>query len=1108
MKIFVFTVLGLCLNLGSTFAQKMEVSLTSGHTNIIRWLEYSNDGKYIVTAGEDNMAKLWDASTGRELRVFKGHKLFVNFAYALPEKNILVTGSLDGYAIVWNFKTGEIIKRFDPPLDPMEYPVDNDVATGDLSNDGRYLAVGHLGGYVFVYDLETGEKFDKIPTSSYRVNFVRFTPDSKNLLVATGGAVNDKGGSLVRYDFRTGEIIKKYRTPKEEFYSLTLDQQMKYIALSTAGGNIEVLKLDGGVVKQFNWEGNYFTPCEKLYFSPDGTELYAFSTSEDYVNVYSTSNFKKLRSIKFPGKQLENIALSPDGKFFAGSNENHLIYVADPQTGKVIYQPRSLTVPINALDINCKSQLLAIGGGDGKVYLFDFYNLRFLGSYKANNNHILSVSINPEGKFLAFSDSYDTDKSFELNPSSLFVVDMQTGKTVNQFRTRNNAITQLKFTPDGENLVFNNSFNFIGNFLSPVDKYRKIEKGEAKTCLSLSPDGTKILLADNHCSQLIDIANSSTLWRSDDLHIWSNAISPDNKYIVYGGRDKLLKLMKFDGINPGDEIILKGDKPFKITYSVAFTPDSKKLITGSDDQGLRLWDIATGELKWIQAQHNSSITGIRISDDGHFIFSASQDGTVRMTDVADGRELVSFSVFGNDQWAIISPEGYWDGSPQIGENVSIVKGTSFWAIDQFATYLNRPDLLLKKVGNTNSELIAHYEKQYQKRLKKMNITGNGKVEDLHLPFNNLLAHEQIENNLKLKLHFQDSVFDLAAYNIYVNNIPVFGAYGKPLNGRSIEVEENIELQAGENKVEFSCINNQGGESMRNVMVFYNKTTANPDVYLLAFGVSKYQNPEYNLQYAAKDANDLAQTIERLKGKGYANIYTKVLTNEQVTPDAIKASKDFVKNAKPDDTFILFIAGHGMHDSDPEATYYYLTSNADINNLKGTAADFETIEDLLQGIPPRNKLFLMDACESGEIDEEEQGQMIATATGVGISSRGFKTTSSLSTANSQPSTKRTYLYQKDRYIYNDLVRRSGAIVFSSSKGGELSYERSDIENGLFTEYIMKALTTTEADKDGNGIVSTDELREYVSAQVGKASGDLQHPTVDRDNIYQKFGFSVK
>ena len=341
--------------------------------------------------------------------------------------------------------------------------------------------------------------------------------------------------------------------------------------------------------------------------------------------------------------------------------------------------------------------------------------------------------------------------------------------------------------------------------------------------------------------------------------------------------------------------------------------------------------------------------------------------------------------------------------------------------------------------------------------------------------------------------------------------------GKRFQGRKADITENIELTNGTNKIEVSCVNNKGIESYRALAYAKSNNTSKSDLYLLAFGVSQYQNPTYNLAYAAKDATDLSSTIESLKGKGFENVYTKVLTNEQVTPEAIKAAKDFVKDAKPDDTFILFIAGHGMHDKDAEATYYYLTYGADVNNLKATAADFETIEDLLQGIPPRNKLFLMDACESGEIDDEDQGQMLATATGAGIASRGFKTTQTTTSVTpslasgekgQQKSTKRSYLYQKDRYIYNDLVRRSGAIVFSSSKGGELSYERSDIENGLFTEYIMKALTSTEADKDGNGTVSTDELREYVSAQVAKASGDLQHPTVDRDNIYQKFGFGVK
>jgi uncharacterized caspase-like protein len=100
-----------------------------------------------------------------------------------------------------------------------------------------------------------------------------------------------------------------------------------------------------------------------------------------------------------------------------------------------------------------------------------------------------------------------------------------------------------------------------------------------------------------------------------------------------------------------------------------------------------------------------------------------------------------------------------------------------------------------------------------------------------------------------------------------------------------------------------------------------------------------------------------------------------------------------------------------------------------------------------------------------------------------------------------------LYDKHRYIYNDLSRRSGAIVYSSSKGGEFSYESDKIRNGFFTKEIIEAIKSGAADQNKDGIITTDELRDYVSSAVAKDTEGLQNPTVDRDNIYQKFGFRV-
>ena len=302
------------------------------------------------------------------------------------------------------------------------------------------------------------------------------------------------------------------------------------------------------------------------------------------------------------------------------------------------------------------------------------------------------------------------------------------------------------------------------------------------------------------------------------------------------------------------------------------------------------------------------------------------------------------------------------------------------------------------------------------------------------------------------------------------------------------------------------MNDAGAESFRELTFAEYKQETARDLYYIGFGVSRYKNPAISLKYAHKDAQDLSALFAGMKGK-FNNVYAKTYLNEDVTVENIQKAKDLLKNAKVDDTFVLFIAGHGVHDKDAEADYYFLTYGADLNNLPKTAANFDLIEDLMQGIAPRNKLFLMDTCESGEVEEKTQDRYYAMAGSRGLTARTTRDVKVSGKSSGAP--PREYLLDRDRFIYNDLVRRSGAIVFSSSRGGEFSYEKDELQNGLFTKAVINALTQKDADKDRNGTISTDELRDYVSANVADVSGNLQHPTVDRDNIYQKFGFpSVK
>jgi hypothetical protein len=880
----------------------------------------------------------------------------------------------------------------------------------------------------------------------------------------------------------------------------------------------------------FSVKGNYY--FSKIY-NIDSTEIRETATNKPIKKFYSPDYYQ--------------LAQSPDEqKIFIAQLGSHFVSIINIKTGNIEQNYSSLITPTIVSNSNTNQLFTRYRE---TISRWDILNCAFVGqktikpisSYNRDNSRYgekkisdmdrEQIKFSPDGKYYILT----SDGTF-------FIFDTETNKEV--YRNYDSDIdisnSVCNFSPDSKRFIFGTDWypktesrNFTEIQLDPIKELRKFSAKLGYDQRSYTQKVFYTVNADNVLKKLVITDFSRIyLWDLNAMNYetlplpYNNIGIPifiaDKNYMIYftsePNRNAEVANSKWEQkINVYDYGIKKQVKTITLSPSERLFTHSNPYMSKNGeivyflntDKYFQAWSLEKEKQIFSVAYPGDRYNFISTTSNDKILVT-SDNSYVEFRDAFKGNLLARLIISLNNGWLIYTPEGYWDGSSNCGDLLTMVNNFEVIGIDQFAVRNNRPDMIVKQFNPGNTELISHYYNMFKKRLRKLGLTETNLGIDAHVPETKIISSDISENQVKINFTLNDTKYNLMRYNIFINDVPCFGSDGKTITGQNQNLNETLILTNGTNKVEVSCMNEQGIESYRAITyAFCNKQTVS-NLYFLAFGVSKYKNSSYNLQYADKDALDLEKVIQSMKGKGFENVYTKVLTNEQVTPEAIKASKDFVKNAKVDDTFILFIAGHGMHDKDAEATYYFLTSNADINNLKGTAADFETIEDLLQGIPPRKKLFLMDACESGEIDEETYETLAGSKTlsGLGIASRGFKATSAPSTVNTQPSAKRTYLYQKDRYIYNDLVRRSGAIVFSSSKGDELSYERSDIENGLFTEYIMKALATTEADKDSNGIVSTDELRQYVSEQVAKASGELQHPTVDRDNIYQKFGFGIK
>lgn len=91
-------------------------------------------------------------------------------------------------------------------------------------------------------------------------------------------------------------------------------------------------------------------------------------------------------------------------------------------------------------------------------------------------------------------------------------------------------------------------------------------------------------------------------------------------------------------------------------------------------------------------------------------------------------------------------------------------------------------------------------------------------------------------------------------------------------------------------------------------------------------------------------------------------------------------------------------------------------------------------------------------------------------------------------------------ERDRFLYTDLLVRSGAVVFSAARGDQYSYESASVGNGFFTAALLQALAgeLAECDPQKTGTMRWRDLRGAVSAKVEEQTGGLQTPCVDRDN----------
>src|SRR6478752_7654210 len=87
--------------------QSIETVIQKGHELAVIAVAVSPDSNYVATGSRDKTAKLWELSTGREVRSFLGHEFSVTAVDISSDGKYLLTGSNDETARLWEMETGK-----------------------------------------------------------------------------------------------------------------------------------------------------------------------------------------------------------------------------------------------------------------------------------------------------------------------------------------------------------------------------------------------------------------------------------------------------------------------------------------------------------------------------------------------------------------------------------------------------------------------------------------------------------------------------------------------------------------------------------------------------------------------------------------------------------------------------------------------------------------------------------------------------------------------------------------------------------------------------------------------------------------------------------------
>ncbi|KAJ3126447.1 POC1 centriolar protein A [Nowakowskiella sp. JEL0407] len=275
------------------------ISTCTGHSHWVNAVAINSDGNMIVSGSNDCTVKLWNVSTGKEVRTLIGHTGPVNDVAIDSERNIVVSGSSDNTIKIWNLITGKELRMLTGHRDLVNAVV--------FSNERNLIVSGSNDFTVKIWNCSTGENVKTLIGHTYWVTSVA---------ISNGGDFVVSGSSdfTVRlWNASSGNLVKTF---------IGHSDSVNAVAISKMGNSI-VSGSDDESVKM--WDVCTGREIRAFVAHGGSVNATAISNNEDFIVSGSDENTVKVWSCMAGGEIKTLTGHSHWVKTVAISNDNNLV---------------------------------------------------------------------------------------------------------------------------------------------------------------------------------------------------------------------------------------------------------------------------------------------------------------------------------------------------------------------------------------------------------------------------------------------------------------------------------------------------------------------------------------------------------------------------------------------------------------------------------------------------------------------------------------------------------------------------------------------------------------------------------------------------------------